>query len=72
MTPVVSVGDVVSAEQQIGTLDASGCQSHAHLHVARRDPNGNAVNFTIPCTNPIPTKFLDDGTTLDNDPENPS
>ena len=69
MTPLVSVGQHVAAGQEIGTLDGSGCQSNPHLHVGRKDPNGNSVNFTIPCTNPYPTTKFDDGTTEDNDPE---
>ena len=44
----------MNAGDTIGVLDNSGCQSHAHLHVGRKDPNGNLVNFTIPCVNPTP------------------
>jgi murein DD-endopeptidase MepM/ murein hydrolase activator NlpD len=70
MTPSVIVGQAVIQGQQIGVLDNSGCQSAAHLHVGRKDASGNAVNFTIPCANPLPTGTtgFDDGTIDDNDP----
>lgn len=70
MTPSVSNGQHVNAGQVIGTLDASGCQSHAHLHVARKDPAGNLVNFTIPCVNQVPVTQYDDGEINDSVPEN--
>lgn len=54
MKPSVSPGQPVNAGDTIGVLDSSGCQSHAHLHVGRKDPNGTLVNFTIPCVNPTP------------------
>ncbi len=57
-----SVGYVhVNAGQQIGVLDNSGCQTGAHTHVQRKDANGSPVNFTIPRTNPLPTKEFYDG-----------
>jgi murein DD-endopeptidase MepM/ murein hydrolase activator NlpD len=59
----IAVGKLVTAGQQIGTIDASGCQSGRHTHIGRYDPNGVAVNFTVPCS--YPTQFsnddLDDG-----------
>jgi hypothetical protein len=59
--PSVSVGQCVTAGQQIGTLDNSGCQSAAHTHIARKDPKGNPVNFHTVCTNDPPTKTFFDG-----------
>ncbi len=70
MTPSVSARQSVVAGQVIGMLDASGCQSHAHLHVGRKDPSGNLVNFTIPCVNPVPTNQYDDGEINDSVPTN--
>jgi len=61
LTPTVSLQALVSAGQQIGVLDNSGCQTKPHLHIARKDPSGNPVNFTIPCVNPTPTRYFDDG-----------
>ncbi len=61
MKPSVKNGDTVTPGQSIGTLDNSGCQSKAHLHVGRKDPSGNPVNFTLPCTNPTPSKWFYDG-----------
>jgi len=66
----VSVGQTVSRGQIIGHLDNSGCQSHAHLHVARKNTSGNPVNFTIPCVNQLPTTKYDDGTVGDDVPTN--
>jgi murein DD-endopeptidase MepM/ murein hydrolase activator NlpD len=66
MTPSVTVNQHINAGDQIGVLDSSGCQSHPHLHVGRKDPNGVTVNFTIPCVNPLPTTKFDDGTIDDN------
>lgn len=70
MKPGVSVGQKVNAGQVIGTLDNSGCQSAAHLHVGRKNPSGNTVNFTIPCTNQLPTKQYYDGLVDDAVPDN--
>lgn len=69
MTPTVNTGDQVSAGQTIGNLDPSGCQTAAHLHVARKDPNNTPVNFKIPCVNPLPTSSYDDGTVEDDVPD---
>jgi len=73
MSPSVSTNQHVNAGQQIGVLDNSGCQSGAHLHVGRKDPSGNPVNFTIPCVNPTPTmSFFSffDGLVADDVPDN--
>ncbi len=59
----------VNAGQQIGVTDNSGCQSTGHIHMARKDPSNNPVNFTIPCTNPQPTTKFWDGVADDNDPD---
>jgi murein DD-endopeptidase MepM/ murein hydrolase activator NlpD len=70
MTPSVSVNQHVVAGQQIGVLDTSGCQSHAHLHVGRKDPSNVPVNFKLPCVNPTPNSYVDDGTIGDDVPDN--
>ncbi len=70
MMPSVSTGQLVVAGQVIGVLDSSGCQSGAHLHVGRKDPNNNNVNFTIPCTNQLPTNQFFDGLVDDAVPDN--
>ncbi|MDQ2839528.1 MAG: M23 family metallopeptidase, partial [Acidobacteriota bacterium] len=70
MTASVSAGQHVNAGDVIGHLDNSGCQSGAHLHVGRKDPSGNPVNFTIPCVNQVPTTKYDDGTVGDDVPDN--
>ena len=67
--PSVSVGQCVTASQQIGTLDNSGCQSGAHTHIARKDPSGIPVNFTVPCTNPLPRYSFYDGLVDDSVPD---
>ncbi len=55
-------------EDIIGYLDNSGCQTAAHLHVARKSPNGVPVNFTIPCVNPVPwDRYYDDDGIIDDD-----
>ena len=69
MNPSVTQGQHVNAGDGIGVLDNSGCQSGAHLHVARHDGNNNPINFTIPCTNPLPTTRFDDGLVFDDDPD---
>lgn len=69
MTPSVSNGQPVAAGQVIGHLDNSGCQSGAHLHVGRKNPSGNPVNFTIPCVNQTPTTYFDDGSVGDDVPD---
>jgi murein DD-endopeptidase MepM/ murein hydrolase activator NlpD len=63
--PTVTSGQV-SAGQQIGTLDASGCQSHPHIHMTRRDAAGNNYNFHLPCGNAEPTNSFSDGLVDDN------
>ena len=68
LTPTVATNASVSAGQQIGVTDNSGCQSAGHIHVARKDPNNNPVNFTIPCTNPLPTSKFADGVVNDDVP----
>jgi murein DD-endopeptidase MepM/ murein hydrolase activator NlpD len=67
--PIVTVGQTVTVGQEIGTIDNSGCQSGPHLHVARKDPNGNPVNFTLPCVNPTPTNNFWDGLVDDDVPD---
>jgi len=71
ITPIVSQGQAISQGQQVGTIDNSGCQSKHHVHVGRKDPSNNAVNFVIPgCVNsPTPTNWYDDpqGAVYDND-----
>ncbi|MGI9101847.1 MAG: M23 family metallopeptidase [Terriglobales bacterium] len=71
VAPNVAVNQHVNAGDSIGTLDNSGCQSAAHLHVRRKDPSGNPVNFTVPCTNPIPTSKFSDDLVADDDPDVP-
>lgn len=68
--PSIVKGVKVTAGQEIGTLDNSGCQSGAHTHVARKDSSGNPVNFTLPCTNPVPTIKYYDGLVDDSVPDN--
>jgi len=68
VTPTVAIGVPTSAGQQIGVTDNSGCQSGGHIHMVRRDPNKNPVNFTIPCVNPLPTNNFADGLVNDDDP----
>jgi len=63
----IQVGTKVTAGQELGTLDNSGCQSGPHLHTGRYDSNGAAVNFTVPCTNPLPTNEFWDGLVDDDD-----
>ena len=69
VTPSVSVGQQVTSGQQIGVTDNSGCQSTGHIHMARKDPNNNPVNFSIPCVNPTPTTKFWDNEADDNDPD---
>ncbi len=59
--PSVTQGHHVNQGDPIGTLDNSGCQSGAHLHVQRKNTSGVPVNFTIPCTNPTPKSNFYDG-----------
>ncbi len=59
--PSVTQGHHVNQGDPIGTLDNSGCQSGAHLHVQRKNTSGVPVNFTIPCTNPTPKRNFYDG-----------
>jgi murein DD-endopeptidase MepM/ murein hydrolase activator NlpD len=70
ITPSVTVGASVTQGQQIGVTDNSGCQSHPHLHMARKDPSNNPVNFTIPCPNKLPTSTFADGLADDDVPSN--
>ena len=67
VNPSVLNGASVTAGQVIGVLDNSGCQTAAHLHVARKDGSGVAVNFTLPCVNPTPTTRFDDADGLVGD-----
>ena len=53
--------NTVGQGQQIGVLDNSGCQTGAHTHIARKDPNGNPVNFQLPCANSTPVAGFSDG-----------
>lgn len=66
--PTVATGATVTAGQQIGVTDNSGCQSGGHIHMSRKDPNNNPVNFEIPCTNPLPTTNFADGLVNDDVP----
>jgi Peptidase family M23 len=66
----ITKGASVAAGQQIGTLDNSGCQSGAHVHVARKNSSGVPVNFTLPCTNPTPANKFFDGLVDDSVPDN--
>jgi murein DD-endopeptidase MepM/ murein hydrolase activator NlpD len=59
--PSISDNQHVDQGQVIGVLDNSGCQTKPHLHVSRKTPSGVPVNFTIPCVNPTPSKYFDDG-----------
>lgn len=70
--PSVSANQSVTAGQQIGTLDNSGCQSGAHLHMGRKDTTNAPVPFTIPCTNPLPTTKFEDGLVSDDDASDPT
>ncbi len=65
VTPTVTSGQV-TAGQQIGITDASGCQSNPHIHMTRRDANGNFYNFHLPCGNAEPTSSFSDGLIDDN------
>lgn len=67
----ITVGTPITQGQQLGTLDNSGCQSGPHLHVGRLDPNAHPVNFTIPCTNPLPKTAFGDGLVDDDDTDVP-
>jgi murein DD-endopeptidase MepM/ murein hydrolase activator NlpD len=55
----LSVGMRVEASQQIGTVDVSGCSTGPHVHMQRRKPAGNLVNFSVPCNynNLVPSGF---------------
>lgn len=57
----------VNAGDQIGTVDDSGCETGAHVHIQREDANNVKVNFTLPCVNPTPTQNLSDGLVDDDD-----
>jgi murein DD-endopeptidase MepM/ murein hydrolase activator NlpD len=63
--PTVTQGQV-TAGQQIGVTDTSGCQSNPHIHMTRRDANGNFYNFHLPCGNAEPTSSFSDGLIDDN------
>lgn len=65
VTPTVSQGTSVSAGQQIGTVDISGCTSGPHVHMASA-LNGAVINFTIPCDN----SHFDGADTWYDDPTN--
>ena len=69
ITPAVVQGQRVNQGDLIGTMDTSGCQNAAHVHVGRLAANGSGpVNFTIPCTNgPVPTTKLWEDTFVDDD-----
>jgi hypothetical protein len=49
VSPTVTQGPV-TAGQQIGTVDISGCTTGPHTHIERW-LNGVRVNFTLPCDN---------------------
>lgn len=69
VTATVAQGDPVSAGQQIGTVDISGCTSGPHVHMARHSSAGVIVNFTIPCDNShfdAANTFYDDSDGLDH------
>ena len=65
--PGLSEGQTVSAGQQVGTVDNSGCTSGPHVHMSRKQA-GTVVNFTIPCDNSHfdSSGFYDDSDGLDN------
>jgi hypothetical protein len=65
--PGLSEGQTVSAGQQVGTVDNSGCTSAPHVHMSRKQA-GTVVNFTIPCDNSHfdSSGFYDDSDGLDN------
>lgn len=69
MTSPLHDGDRVQAGQPIGTVDNSGCESGPHVHIQREDANLNKVNFTLPCTNPLPKNNFWDGLVDDIDDE---
>jgi hypothetical protein len=69
VTPSVSQNQTVTAGQQIVVTDHSGSQQVEHVHMARKDPNNNPVNFTVPCVNPTPTTKFWDNEVDDNDPD---
>jgi murein DD-endopeptidase MepM/ murein hydrolase activator NlpD len=70
VTPIVKTGATVTAGQQIGTADNSGCQNVPHIHMARKDPSGTPKNFHIPCVNQDPTTNFADGLAYDDVPDN--
>jgi hypothetical protein len=70
VTPTVANNAPVKQGDQIGVTDTSGCQQGGHVHMTRKDPNGNPVNFTVPCVNPLPTKNFSDGLVDDVVPDN--
>jgi murein DD-endopeptidase MepM/ murein hydrolase activator NlpD len=69
VTPTVPEGRVVAQGDQIGITDNSGCQSGGHIHMSRTDSSGTAVNFKLPCVNPLPTTNFSDGVVNDDDPD---
>lgn len=59
---LATVGIHVTAGQQIGTIDLSGCTGKEHTHIQRKVA-GVLVNFTMPCDNShfdSSTTFYDD------------
>jgi murein DD-endopeptidase MepM/ murein hydrolase activator NlpD len=70
-SPTLTLNGKVTVGTQIGTLDNSGCQKNPHLHAGRYDTNNSAVNFTIPCINPVPIQNFGGGLVDDDvDPNN--
>jgi murein DD-endopeptidase MepM/ murein hydrolase activator NlpD len=59
---LATLGTHVTAGQQIGTIDISGCTSGPHTHIQRK-VGGVLVNFTMPCDNSHfdnPSTYYDD------------
>ncbi len=54
--PTVTKGQSVTAGQQIGTVDTSGCSSGPHVHMQRK-ANGSMVNFVVTGCAPNPPKY---------------
>ena len=59
--PSIAINTAVSAGQQIGTVDISGCTSGPHVHMQSK--SGVTINFTIPCDG----SHFDDASTFYDD-----
>jgi hypothetical protein len=67
VTPTVSNGQRVTAGQQIGTVDVSGCSSGPHVHV-QREVSGSKVNFVLTNCAPNASKYDLGNTWYDDGP----